>query len=202
MFRLAAATIVGLAICLGSAAGAAGWTGVEVPGTTGNFRGPTLAAGRDGTTLIGLSGSRGFAVSRVAGGAPGTPVLLRAASTPFGESGWLAFTPRRRLVAVGTESSRGQRVWLAEGPPGGPLGPERTIARTTRPATSTAFAASTRGDIAVAVSMTNESGSGVLRAVVRDPRGTVRSYNIIRGHLAPLVGLAFNHRGDLLVAGS
>jgi len=84
-------------------------------GHDGNFTGPTLAAGRDGTTLIGLSGSRGFAVSRVAGGAPGTPVLLRAASTPFGESDWLAFTPRRRLVAVGTESSRGQRVWLAEG---------------------------------------------------------------------------------------
>src|SRR3954447_18925527 len=139
MFRLTAVTIVGLAIGLGSAASSAGWTGVEVPDTASSFTGPTLLAGRDGTTLIGLSGSRGFAVSRVAGGAPRTPVLLRAASTPFGESGWLAFTPRRRLVAVGTESSRGQRVWLAEGPPGGPLGPERTLARTTRPATSTAF---------------------------------------------------------------
>ena len=38
MFRLTAATIVGLAICLGSAAGAAGWTGVEVPGTTATSR--------------------------------------------------------------------------------------------------------------------------------------------------------------------
>lgn len=202
MYRLAAVTIVSLAACLWSATAALGWGVVEVPDTAGYHTDPMLVAGRGGTTVIGLLSSRGFAVSRVADGAPRTPVLLRAATRPFGESGVLAFTPRRRLVAAGTESFRGQRIWLAEGPPGGPLGPERTIARTTRAATSTTFAASTRGDIAVAVSMTNKFGSGVLRAVVRSPRGAVRSYNIIRGQLGSLVGLAFNHRGDLLVAGS
>lgn len=199
MYRLTAVAIVSLAACLWSAIVAFGWGVAEVPNTAGSFTSTTLVAGRDGTTLIGLLDSRGLGVSRVAGGAPSAPVLLRAATTPFGESGWLAFAPRRRLVAVGTESSsRGQRVWLAEGPPGGPLGPERTIARR---ATSTAFAASTRGDVAVAVSMTNDSGSGVLRAMVRNARGAVRSYNIIRGRQGPF-GLAFNHRGDLLVVGS
>ncbi len=198
MYRLTAVTIVSLVMCLGSAGSSAGWTAAEVPNTAGDLTWPTLVAGRDGTTLIGLSNSRGLSVSRIAGGALGPPVLLRAA-TPFDRTAWVALTPRRRLVAVGTESSSlGDRVWVAEGPLTGPLSPPQTIGRR---ASTTMFAASSRGDVAIAESIIDPSGSGVLHAVVRNPRGLVRSYNIVRGRLGPFE-LAFNQRGDLLVAGS
>ncbi len=89
-------------------------------------------------------------------------------------------------------------VWLRTGPLDGALGGRRTLARAAEVAS---VMSGPRGDLAVALRLARPSrraGASMLRVSVRRPDGRLRSVRVARD--AGLVAMAFNRRGDLLVA--
>ncbi len=149
----------------------------------------------------------GLGIFAVATSSPSSPVTLMASTVVAGVPGPLAAVEppamgRGTLLAAGagraalvvTQSQAGaQRVTLASGPVGGPLGPARVLIDGRGLATFGSVVTSARGDVAIPY----VTGSA-LRVVVARPDGRVRRFTLVQGDFTTLAG-AFNAAGDLVI---
>ena len=131
--------------------------------------------------------------STVVGGVPAP--LTPVGGVPTGATMTLLAAGPGQAALVATQPQGGaQRLTLARGTVGGPLGPGRFLvnvpisARIGRPVTSA------RGDVAI----TYATDSG-LRVVVARPRGGVRDVMLARGSFIERAAAAFNAVGDVVV---
>jgi hypothetical protein len=199
-----AATVAVIVACLPVARAAGAWEATPVPGSgMPALTDLALGFGPDGTGLIGWTSSfvlPGPFASVVGPAGPGAARSLARLPVGRNPSRGAQLVGRRQMAVVGADLTieGAGPAWLGIGPIGGSLGPQRTIARHAEVAS---VAAGPRGELAVAMRVmqpTRPGAGSTLRVLVRRPNGRRQSVRVTRN--AALAAMAFNRRGDLLIA--